>query len=539
MSNDVQAPGGVDDDGMRLPAGLAADETYAVVMNGHTVWSFVPARDCVEDAGVWYTKWPAGLRRHLVGQAEVRLEEHTSGNELASWTHAFAGRTDLALQVVNPAGQQLIVDKTGQMKQPMNTHDDALLEELVDAAERILDVLRERAGVPAFVAYGTLLGAVRDGRLIGHDNDLDLAYLSSWTQPVDIVRESYAVERALRGSGFAIRRGSGARINVRVVLSDGTTRAIDVFTAAYINDVLYMQSDTGFALPRETILPLSTVGLLGRDLPAPARPEVLLAATYGEGWRRPDPSFRYETPRWLKRRLWGWYGGGASHRKYWDAFYLYESHRVPEKPTSFARWVARTHGSSRPMVDLGTGNGRDALWFASNHGREVLAVDYNLIVVARGNRLATMRGLPVTFQALTLYDARAVLGLGAALSRATEPHDLYARFTLHALDRLGQDLLIRLASMSLRRDGYLFLEFRTMADPDRFHVFGRHFRNYLRPHEVRSRIEESGGTVVHMHQGTGMARFRHEDPHVCRMVACWSDVAARRAADAQAAETQR
>ena len=523
-------PGGVDDDGLRLPGGAEADETYDVVMNERTIWSIVPSRDCTEDRGTWYTRWPDELTRHLVGRADVRLVEHRTGDELARWPHVFAGRADRTLDVVGPGGQPLIVDKTGRMKQPMGTHDEELLDELVDTADRILRVLHERTGLPAFVAYGTLLGAVRDGRLIGHDNDIDLAYLSSRTHPADIVRESYSVERALRDAGFAIRRGSGARINVRVVLSDGSLRAFDVFTAAYINDVLYMQSDTGFALPRETILPLSTVRLLGRDLPAPARPEVLLAATYGEGWRTPDPSFQYETPRWLKRRLWGWYGGGASHRKYWDSFYLYDHHRVPERPTPFARWVARTHGSSRPLVDLGTGNGRDALWFADAHHREVLAVDYNLIVVARGNRAATARGLPVTFRTLTLYDARAVLGLGAALSRAAEPHDLYARFILHALDDVGQDLLIRLASMALRRDGYLFLEFRTEADRDRPHVFGQHFRNYLRPDDVRSRIEESGGTVVHTRKGTGLARLRHEDPHVCRMVACWSDVAAQRAA---------
>mgnify|MGYP006198694881 CR=1 FL=1 len=44
-------------------------------------------------------------------------------------------------------------------------------------------------------------------------------------------------------------------------------------------------------------------------MPAPADSETLLAATYGENWRVPDPAFQYSTPAWLSRRLGGWFGG--------------------------------------------------------------------------------------------------------------------------------------------------------------------------------------------------------------------------------------
>ena len=55
--------------------------------------------------------------------------------------------------------------------------------------ERILDALHE-IGIEAFPAYGTLLGAVREGRLLGHDSDADLGYVSRRTVPVDVIRES-------------------------------------------------------------------------------------------------------------------------------------------------------------------------------------------------------------------------------------------------------------------------------------------------------------------------------------------------------------
>ena len=63
-------------------------------------------------------------------------------------------------------------------------------------------MLRDKAGVPAFICYGTLLGAVRNGKLIGHDNDIDIAYVSEHPHPVDVVREGYRVERVLRDDGL-------------------------------------------------------------------------------------------------------------------------------------------------------------------------------------------------------------------------------------------------------------------------------------------------------------------------------------------------
>jgi SAM-dependent methyltransferase len=263
------------------------------------------------------------------------------------------------------------------------------------------------------------------------------------------------------------------------------------------------------------------VELHGHLFPAPGHPEALLAATYGEGWRTPDPAFRYDTPRPLYRRLNGWFGGLISHRKYWDAFYSQQRQRVPKGPSPFARWVQERHGSTRPLVDVGCGTGRDALWFASR-GRHVTGLDYNLGVLRRAGNRAARRELDTEFHLVNLYDTRAALTWGAILAHRDEPCDVYARFTLHALTEPGQHNLMRLASMALRRGGRLYLEFRTPQDAVLPHVFA-HKRHYLSAEEARELVVQAGGRVLDVVTGQGLAPYEDEDPVVCRMVATWSD----------------
>ena len=519
-----QAPGRLhlNDRVVGIPSDLDQDGIYDVLLNGGHVWSLQPSRDAQTRGTRLVAPWPKSLRRYLVGSADVVLRDNARGTVLATGHHVFKGADDKRVSVTDKAGHALILDKYGKLIRPLASEGEDTLGELMDQVEQLLEVLNDTCGVPAFIAYGTLLGAVRNGRLIGHDNDVDLGYVSSFEHPVDVVREGYRIERALADAGWLVRRGSGTRTNVRIKLSDGTVRFVDIFTSHWTEGVYYMPQDTGFEIGRETILPLTTVELVGRRLPAPADSERLLALTYGEGWRVPDPSFKYETPRWLARRISGWFGGLRAGRKQWDTFYAAHRKTLTREATPFAGWVQEHYPSDRPVVDLGTGNGRDAVWFAQQ-GRDVVAVDYSLGVLGRSAQRPAFRNLPVSFATTNLNDTREALALGTRLARQEQQVDLYGRFLLHSLAEPGRDNLYRLASMALRRGGCLFLEFRTTQDRSRSHHFKTANRHYLDPDQVVAELEARGARVVHRSAGTGLARFEGEDPHVARIVARWSD----------------
>ena len=91
-------------------------------------------------------------------------------------------------------------------------------------------MLRDDLGSPPSLAYGSMLGAVRSGHLIGHDMDIDLAYLSAATTPVDAMLESFAIERHLRDKGWSLRRQNGGFLQALLRAARWRWRNIDIFT---------------------------------------------------------------------------------------------------------------------------------------------------------------------------------------------------------------------------------------------------------------------------------------------------------------------
>lgn len=509
------------DRGIRFRGELVADRTYDIVVNGLHVWSLQPSRDMRRRSAAYVCDWPKALRPYLNGTADVELRDHVTRDTLGSIAVALGDGGD-PISVRNKDGRPLILDKWGRMIVPLDSEGTQQVDELMQHVADLLDAMQGACGVPAYIAYGTLLGAVRNGQLIGYDNDVDLAYVSAHEAPVDIVRESFRIQRTLTEHGWLVRRGSGSRLNVRVVMADGSTRYVDIFTAFWIGNTFHTAVDIGCRLTRDDVLPVSTVELCGRPVSAPANPAAMLAAAYGEGWRVPDPAFQYDSPRWLNRRFGGFFGGLMTHRKRWDAFHASHGRRLQRNPSPFARWVHSEYPSDATLVDAGCGGGRDSRLFARG-GRPVLGVDYSVGAVLRANQWAARRAPNAHFEPLNFYDSRAALAMGARLSREEQPVDVYARFLLHALEDRGRENFWRMASMALRSGGRLFVEFRTERDAQGRHFYGEHFRRYLDPDLVVAEIEARGGFVVHHEAGTGLAPFQTEDPHVCRIVATWAN----------------
>jgi SAM-dependent methyltransferase len=501
---------------------VAAEERTVidVSFDGQWVWSFHAGRDTEVRGPYRHARWPVALRPFLRGTGHVSVRERFGERTLFDGDYAFDD-ADARVRIVDDSGRPLIVDKAGDLQCGFAERGQATVDALLDAIQDVLAGLRDEGGVDAFLAFGALLGAVRDGRFIPHDSDADVGYLSRHTAPVDVARESFALERIMIRAGYWTWRFSAADFKVIVPDPEGG-RAIDIFAGFVVGDTFFLMPEVhAIRFDRSVILPLGEVELEGRRVTAPADPEALLEITYGPNWRIPDPSFKFSTPGWVRRRMDGWLRGNMQHREHWWEFYFgRSSSAVSAEPTPFARWVHDQEHAETAIVDIGSGTARDSLWFA-RQGRDVLGLDYIPAATDTARRSAEREGLSARFRTFNLYDLRQVLAMGGELAHRETPPILYGRFLIHALEDVGRHHLWRIADMCLRRGGKCYLEFRTGLDARAEKEFGEHFRKYLDPDAVVAEIEARGGQIEHRQAGHGLAAYQNEDPHVCRLVATW------------------
>ncbi|MBD8870256.1 methyltransferase domain-containing protein [Nocardioides donggukensis] len=507
----------VDDDGVF--AASRGEVILDVLFDERRIWSFWLHRDGEPRDGGHLVAWPTALHRFLQGSTRVALVEHVSGTVVhegeVTLGEAPAG-TRIAVE--SPEGKPLGLDKSNRLAQTFDTRSEEHVAPLLDSIEEVLDALR-RAGVEAFPAYGTLLGAVRGGKLIGHDSDADLGYVSEHSHPADVARESFRLQRRLARMGYPITRYSGGAFKVDVVEGDGSVRGLDVFGGFLSQGHLILMGEIRTPFEREWIFPLGTTTLEGRTLPAPADTDRFLAATYGPSWRVPDPAFHFGTPRSTHRRLNGWFRGTRVHREDWDRAWS-QAHRNREPdggPHAFARWVRRREPEATQVVDVGCGRGSDALWFA-REGVPALGLDYAPKGYEAVAETAAAEAVPAAYHAMNLLELRQALGWGARLAHDPQPRRvLTARHVVEATNRTGRAHLWRLARMALAGGGRLYLEL-LLPGPHGAGFAAKKLLSPVPPDLVAAELEARGARVVHRKEKTVGGP---DGRRICRMVVEW------------------
>jgi SAM-dependent methyltransferase len=488
--------------GITVPEGVSG--VVDVVVGGRRIWSFNAERDADVDR---FVAWPSALAARWHGDVHWQLVDHATGTRHAEG----AARLDDSgeeFQLVDGSGQPLAIDKSGHLTRMFDEADGTTRGVIVDAVVEVLEQVRQ-TGTDAFLAFGCLLGAVRDGRMIGHDNDADVAVLCGGDAPVDVTLQSYRLQHALERHGWQTRRMSAGDFKVYVKAPDGTPVGIDLFSAWYDEDGLFtLLPNVRGDLPRDSIFPLGTIRLEGREVTAPRDPEPLLALTYGPGWAVPDPSFTYEVPHEVKRRMNGWFRGERNLLDEWNKRYISDE-PLPQERSDFAAWVLPQLTQGADLLDLGCGHGRDTVFFAQQQVT-VTGYDYSLYARRRADAAAARAGVSATVLPLNFQDHRDVLTTGSRLAFRRRARDVYSRLLLDDLTDANRAMFWRFCSMVQRRGGRCFVEVRLGED-------GADELDRL-----VAQVERQGGTVEHASAETGRAVHGDDDPLVGRLVVTWT-----------------
>lgn len=153
-------------------------------------------------------------------------------------------------------------------------------------------------GKGVFLNSGTLLGVTRDGRLLDHDDDVDLAIVLHADTPEEAAKEWMQIRLALFQLGLARveDQPTGLLKILKLVSPEGFE--IDLFPAWSASGRIYVYPHTFGDLDVADVFPLRSCEVT--KLPIPSQPEKMLAVNYGPTWREPNPYFVF---RWRKANL--------------------------------------------------------------------------------------------------------------------------------------------------------------------------------------------------------------------------------------------
>lgn len=175
-------------------------------------------------------------------------------------------------------------------------------------------------------------------------------------------------------------------------------------------------------------------------------------------------------------------------KDYWRNFYETKKFKV-KNASSFAKFcLPLIKGKGDLLVDVGCGNGRDSYYFAKN-GVDVIGIDR----YTKPKDVKNASFIQNDFTRLSFYQ-----------------RPVYARFLLHSIESLEIITLLEMVR------SLVMLEFRNVGDKPKLY---RHERNLIDGNVIFEILVKMGFEIIYFKIGMGMAKYKTENPLICRIIA--------------------
>ena len=202
--------------------------------------------------------------------------------------------------------------------------------------------------------------------------------------------------------------------------------------------------------------------------------------------------------------------------QYWNNYY--DKDEAPKEPSQFSKDVLSYLEKDKKLIELGCGNGRDAVYFSQN-GLNVMAIDqselsiYNLEKNNHNNK-------KVKFIADDFIRSN--------MLKELEYDYVYSRFTMHSITEEEESILLNRVYTTLKKDGLLLIEVRSIKDDiyglgrkiaRNTYVYNDHCRRFVVIDELIEKIKLIGFKIILANQDRGYAVYKDQNPIVIRIIA--------------------
>ena len=201
--------------------------------------------------------------------------------------------------------------------------------------------------------------------------------------------------------------------------------------------------------------------------------------------------------------------------KYWNEYY--KKNIAPSEPSNFAKDILKYLESGKKLIELGCGNGSDAI-FLSNNKIDVVAIDQCESSI--NNLKSSVSSDNIEFVADDFIETK-------LLERESFDY-VYSRFTLHSISEEQENKLINRVYEALKKDGLLLIEVRSVKDEifglgeeiaRNTYVYNNHSRRFVVLDELVEKLKSIGFEIDFVDENNNYAIYKELNPIVIRIIA--------------------
>lgn len=200
---------------------------------------------------------------------------------------------------------------------------------------------------------------------------------------------------------------------------------------------------------------------------------------------------------------------------YWNQYYQRNPVSQDNVESPFAAEVVKYMEPGKSLIEFGCGNGRDSLYFIKK-GIEVVGID-------------------ISEQAIKMLNNRDDIGNSSFICEDFASNNAifqkqqdycYSRFTLHAITAYQEDFMLQNAWNSLKKNGLLFIEARSIHDElygmgtcigYNEYIYNDHYRRFICKEELEEKLKKIGFEILSSIENRGGSVYNGQDPVLIRI----------------------